>query len=196
MLNSYFEICLKDDGSTIFDIAYVLDARYKTKSMKRFASRKVKNLLQFEVENIYTSEIEQPAVQQSGMATELHERNNKSCIENLINDGMDSSEESGGDVGELTREMEVSAEISKYLNDRYLGLSATQEEMLQWWKRNKKVYPNIAVVVQKYLCIPATSAASERAFSSAGLTVSKLRSRLTGRHVNELNFLHCNRFLL
>ncbi|XP_039261082.2 E3 SUMO-protein ligase ZBED1-like [Styela clava] len=153
MLNSYFEICLKDDGSTIFDIAYVLDARYKTKSMKQDASRKVKNLLQFEVENIYTSEIEQPAVQQSGMATELHERNNKSCIENLINDGMDSSEESGGDVGELTREMEVSAEISKYLNDRYLGLSATQEEMLQWWKRNKKVYPNIAVVVQKYLCI-------------------------------------------
>ena len=52
-----------------------------------------------------------------------------------------------------------------------------------------------------YLCIPATSASLEHSFSSVGLTVSALRSRLmpilvlnllTGSHVGTLNLLHCN----
>ena len=45
----------------------------------------------------------------------------------------------------------------------------------------------------KYHSIPATSASSERSFSSAGLTVTKLRSRLTGKYVENLNVLHCNK---
>ena len=46
----------------------------------------------------------------------------------------------------------------------------------------------------KYHCIPATSA--ERSFSSAGLTATKLQSRLTGKHVQNLNVLQCNKLVL
>jgi hypothetical protein len=42
------------------------------------------------------------------------------------------------------------------------------------------------------LCIPATSAPSERLFSTAGLTVSKKRARLNGGNAAALIFLHEN----
>jgi len=45
-------------------------------------------------------------------------------------------------------------------------------------------------------CETASSAPSERAFSSAGLTVTKLRNRLTGEHVQAINFLHMNEDVL
>ena len=43
--------------------------------------------------------------------------------------------------------------------------------------------------IRKRTFVPASS---ERAFSSAGLTVTKLRNRLTGEHVEAINFLHMN----
>jgi hAT family C-terminal dimerisation region len=42
----------------------------------------------------------------------------------------------------------------------------------------------------RILCIPATSAPSERVFSSAGLTISKCRASLQPQHASELIFLH------
>jgi len=42
----------------------------------------------------------------------------------------------------------------------------------------------------RILCIPATSAPSERVFSVAGLTIAKDRARLAPQTANELIFLH------
>ena len=39
-------------------------------------------------------------------------------------------------------------------------------------------------------------ASSEWCFSSAGLTVSKLRTQLRGEHLQVLNVMHCNNVLL
>ena len=43
--------------------------------------------------------------------------------------------------------------------------------------------------IGKRTFVPASSAPSERAFSCAGLTVTKLRNRLTSEHVEAINFL-------
>ncbi len=44
----------------------------------------------------------------------------------------------------------------------------------------------------KYLCIPATSCASERVFSKAGEILSAKRSNLKPKNVNNLIFLNYN----
>ena len=52
--------------------------------------------------------------------------------------------------------------------------------------------------IRKRTFVSASSAPSKRAFSSADLTVTKLRNRLTGEHedVEAINFLHMNENVL
>jgi hypothetical protein len=61
---------------------------------------------------------------------------------------------------------------------------------LNWWKLHEFKYKMLSILAARYLCIPATSAPSERVFSAAGLTIAKDRSRLSPDHANELIFLH------
>lgn len=63
---------------------------------------------------------------------------------------------------------------------------------LDWWKQNESQYPLLARVAASLLCIPATSTPSERHFSTAGLTVTKLRSCLKPENVDALIFLNKN----
>ena len=59
-----------------------------------------------------------------------------------------------------------------------------------WWKLNKSNYPKLATLARRVLCSPATSVPSERVFSIAGDTVSKLRAALDSDTVDKLIFLN------
>ena len=61
---------------------------------------------------------------------------------------------------------------------------------LQWWRQHHCRFPYISKLALKVLAIPATSAPSERVFSTAGLTIAKDRARLESDRANELVFLH------
>lgn len=61
---------------------------------------------------------------------------------------------------------------------------------LEWWRNHETKFSTLAALARKLLCIPATSAPSERIFSHAGQTVSSLRSSLSPSNVSELVFLH------
>ena len=63
---------------------------------------------------------------------------------------------------------------------------------LQWWKFRGVKYPLLRKLARKMLCIPATSAPSERVFSVAGLTISKLRTKLKPDNASCLVFLKEN----
>ena len=63
---------------------------------------------------------------------------------------------------------------------------------LAFWRENEHKYPNIAKLAKKYLCVQATSVASERVFSTAGDVVHAERSRLDQEQVDALIFLKKN----
>ncbi|OWZ06132.1 hypothetical protein PHMEG_00021659 [Phytophthora megakarya] len=63
---------------------------------------------------------------------------------------------------------------------------------LKWWKDNASDFPLLAPVARKFFGIVATSVPSERCFSRAGNAITAQRNRLTGEHVRDILFLHCN----
>lgn len=63
---------------------------------------------------------------------------------------------------------------------------------LSWWKEHQINLPLLSKLAKRILCIPATSAPSERVFSMAGLTISKLRCSLTCDNASNLIYLNDN----
>ena len=80
----------------------------------------------------------------------------------------------------------------------YLQLKplARSTKIFEWWKVNEPRFPNISKLAKSILCIPATSTASERIFSSAGTTISKKRNCLKPENVDEILFLNKNFHIL
>ncbi len=54
------------------------------------------------------------------------------------------------------------------------------------------VLPLLGDIARKYLCVPASSASSERLFSASGNVVTKLRSSLDPQNLELLVYLHEN----
>jgi hypothetical protein len=80
----------------------------------------------------------------------------------------------------------VRGEIKLYKKEPQIVQNA---DPLAHWRKKATQYPTLALVARKWLAVPASSAASERLFSSAGLTVTKKRTRLGTERVATLVFL-------
>ncbi len=83
------------------------------------------------------------------------------------------------------------SEVNNFLREQPPSLDTSP---LDWWKANATRFPRLSRLAKGYLCIPGTSVPSERVFSAAGLTVNRLRTRLTPEHVNMLIFLNKNQW--
>lgn len=89
---------------------------------------------------------------------------------------------------EYVLQQRIESEIKLYKTLPKCG-SAPQDNPLHWWREKAQAYPLLAAVARKWLAVPASSAASERMFSSAGLTVTKKRTKLGSDRVATLVFL-------
>ena len=69
---------------------------------------------------------------------------------------------------------------------------AQEGSPLAWWKSNKHRFPQLPTLAWAVVCIPATSTLSERVFSTAGITLNKLRSCLKPKNVDAILFLNKN----
>ena len=92
--------------------------------------------------------------------------------------------------GKRKIEREVNDFHSKWMN------SHPQTSSFEYWAQVSLRYPIVAQATHKYLCIPASSATSERSFSKAGHIVRVRRARLSEEHVKELSFLSWNQDLM
>jgi hypothetical protein len=85
------------------------------------------------------------------------------------------------------------AEITLYKMELSIRLKDNNNNFncpLSWWKNNESKYKLLSSIAARFLCIPATSAPSERVFLAACLTIAKDRARLLPENANELVFLH------
>ena len=106
-------------------------------------------------------------------------------------DQLAAQHEMGHHGGEATDR--ARAELTMYKAEPSLPLQREDRSYnnpLEWWRLKAQQFPLLSELAIRYLCIPATSAPSERIFSSAGLTIAKERSRLDPSTANELVFLH------
>ena len=92
---------------------------------------------------------------------------------------------------------EVTANVMALDNVRlevrnYVAFACLAEDgdPLQWYRRYINMFPLHSALARRYLCIPATSAASERTFSTSGNVISQKRGRLGGSTVADTVFLH------
>lgn len=69
------------------------------------------------------------------------------------------------------------------------------EDPLLWWKNREILYPTLANLAKKQLCIVATSVPSERVFSKAGQIITDRRNRLSAKHLQKIIFLNYNQHL-
>ena len=60
----------------------------------------------------------------------------------------------------------------------------------KWSAIDVALSPHLSVLAKQFLCIPSTSAPSERVFSAAGLTITKSRTSLHPDNASDLIFLH------
>ncbi|KAI9550051.1 hypothetical protein GHT06_001546 [Daphnia sinensis] len=90
-------------------------------------------------------------------------------------------------------EKQLRDDIAKYLALPNPSIKDLDEIQLgNWWFRNRDVYPVLAKVAKRLISIVATSAPSERVFSTGGNIVTQKRSRLTSTNVDMYIFLAAN----
>ena len=77
--------------------------------------------------------------------------------------------------------VETNDEIQLYKRMQNLPIKTNNKfncPLINFWKVNENKFPVLSQLARKYLIIPATSAPTERLFSTASLVISKKRSRL------------------
>ena len=65
-------------------------------------------------------------------------------------------------------------------------------DVLAYWKSQEDIVPDLARFARSILCIPASSASSERLFSLAGRTITTQRTGISSARAEQLIYVHQN----
>jgi hypothetical protein len=99
-------------------------------------------------------------------------------------------------VEEMTTEYAQFAEMCRGLRRResstLKSLATGGTPVLQFWRLHGQSYPNLKVVALRVFSVTASSAASERNFSTMGFIHSKLRNALGAEKVEKLVYIKTN----
>lgn len=147
-------------------IAHALDPRFKFNS-KQFPERTLLKLLKKELKNTFF----EPEVAQSP----IKKKRKVTALEHFANDEKEEQEEQD--------------EIEKF---KSLPTVPLPTDPLEWWSNHHQEFPNLAMLAKRFLAISASSAPSERAWSTGGNIYTKKRSKLSPDLASKLIFLHQN----
>ena len=91
---------------------------------------------------------------------------------------------------DVEREMQEYAAAPKIPRATQVNGKHVLNNPLEWWKVRCHKLPILSLLARRSLCVPATSAPSERLFSTAGLTIANARAGLLPDNAADLIFLH------
>jgi hypothetical protein len=145
-----------------------------------------------ELENIKIHDI----INQSTMATAASppkKKKKSSLFENYSNASATNATQmaiSSFDDDENEEKPNIHANVYDEL-DHYLYLvkktenekESNNEDPLPWWNKHKSDLKKMAILTRRIFSIPATSAAVERQFSTAGMIFNERRTRLSGQNL-------------
>lgn len=80
-------------------------------------------------------------------------------------------------------------EVRSYLEE---PLIPRTEDPLSWWHSKSSVYPRLVKVMERRLCIVATSVPSEIIFSKTGQIITERRNQISPSKLRHLVFLNVN----
>ena len=82
---------------------------------------------------------------------------------------------------------DIDDEMQRYLKE--VEINFRKYILLTWWKCHETSFPMISKLARKYLAIPASTAPSERVFSTAKNILQKKRWRLLSNRLSKCIFL-------
>lgn len=170
----------------VMNKACFLDPRFKSLSfLPEVERRYITSLVEEE-----TGELRQAACEDVAESTstesEPQKKKSKKGLFSLLEDLMDSPSLASDNPQEAAKK-----EIQQYLT---LDASSADNPIdpVKWWKTYCVQLPFLSSLARKYLCIPATSVPSERAFSVSGNIITSKRSCLHPENAEMLTFLAHN----
>lgn len=117
---------------------------------------------------------EEPAIESSEVQT------NQSTLEKFDGPSFMNAFMSFDDSGEL---LPPESELERYLKH---PVRKSDCDTKKWWSENSEVYPSLFRLFRKFSCVPATSAGSERTFSTTGNIITDKRSVILPSNVNDI----------
>ena len=175
----------------ILDAATFLDPRFKVGYMEAARQEYIKEKLAYELMRLTATTAASSTSSPSAAGSDTNSSTELTCEPNKkrkISLGSFFKTSTPAATPIPTIEV-IQSEMNSYILSPKLD---AEGDSLTWWSSHKMNYPHLSVLARKYLCIQATSAASERVFSASGNIVNCLRSCLKPEMVNMLVFLNKN----
>lgn len=193
----YTESKLAENVILMLQVASFMDPRFKTKYMEHLGEVELISVKQKVLDECMSLSYEEATAATQSASEPVPPAPKKRNLGTLFKDHETRIREEEQLTGESTQvvnteeqqRQQATKEVDDYLSASRLDF---EEDPLLWWKGQSLNYPILQKVAQKYLCVCATSSASERLFSTAGNVVSSFRSTLKPDKVDMLVFLSKN----
>ena len=178
---SYMDCKYTDPAiSKLLSVATFLDPRFRTDYINTVDLEGVK-------ERVGSEAVEE---QLRGLSIDHLQATVQPSKKRKLGDVLKKSKERASISSAVTPVEIVQQEVERYLQAPQPDVDS---DPLDWWKMNETIYPNLAKLAKKYLCICATSTTAERLFSTSSETITcKLKSCHNPDKVNMQVFLAKN----
>lgn len=174
----------------LFDMLLLVDPRFKTQYIYSDKTQKIQARVVSELESLLTAPSQHPAASaqptttsQSPGAERPPKKTRKTLARFLKTSGVVTAASTSASP---SLKEAIDGELKAYLSTPNAD---SEMDPLEWWKIHEGNFPRVSQLARKYLCIPATSAPSERVFSTGGNIVTCQRATLKPDKVDELVFL-------